>query len=107
MLGRTRGTGLRIAVGTDECHGRLWFEMQLLHEVGYEPLEAISAATSSGAELLGVADRVGTLEPGKLADVIAVPGDPLADLTRIRDVTTVLKGGVAQPYDSKGAGHAP
>jgi imidazolonepropionase-like amidohydrolase len=107
MLGRTRGTGLPIAVGTDECHGRLWFEMQLLREVGYEPLEAIRAATASGADLLGIADRVGTLEPGKLADVIAVPGDPVDDLTRIRDVTTVLKGGVPQPADTLGAVHGP
>jgi imidazolonepropionase-like amidohydrolase len=93
MLGRTRGTGLPIAVGTDECHGRLWFEMQLLREVGYEPLEAIRAATASGADLLGIADRVGTLEPGKLADVIAVPGDPLQDITVTQDVRFVMKGG--------------
>jgi imidazolonepropionase-like amidohydrolase len=105
MLARTRGTGLRIAVGTDECHGRLWFEMQLLHEVGYEPLEAISAATASGADLLGFADRVGTLEVGKLADVIAIPGDPLADLRRIEQVGTVLKGGVPQPADEPEAIH--
>jgi len=101
MLGRTRGTGLRIAVGTDECHGRLWFEMQLLHEIGYEPMEAILAATSSGADLLGVGDRVGTLQPGKLADVIAIPGDPLADLTLIQRVGAVLKGGVPQPHDAR------
>jgi len=107
MLARTRGTGLPIAVGTDECHGRLWFEMQLLHEVGYTPLEAISAGTSSGAELLGLADRLGTIEPGKLADIIEIPGDPLADLTRIKDVVTVLKGGVPQPADSTGAVHGP
>jgi imidazolonepropionase-like amidohydrolase len=81
--------------------------MQLLREVGYEPLEAIRAATGSGADLLGIADRVGTLEPGKLADVIAVPGDPVDDLTRIRDVTTVLKGGVPQPADTLGAVHGP
>jgi len=99
MLSRTRGTGLKIAVGTDECHGRLWFEMQLLHEVGYDPLEAIAAATSSGADLLGIADRVGTLEAGKLADIIAIPGDPLLDLTLIEQVSAVLKGGVAQPAD--------
>jgi imidazolonepropionase-like amidohydrolase len=99
MLARTRGTGLKLAVGTDECHGRLWFEMQLLREVGYEPLEAISAATSSGADLLGIADRVGTLEAGKLADVISVPGDPLADLSLLRQIGAVLKGGVPQPSD--------
>ncbi len=105
MLGRTRGSGLKLAVGTDECHARLWFEMQLLREVGYEPLEVIAMATSGGADLLGVTDRVGTLAPGMLADIIEVPGDPLADLTLLAKVGAVLKGGIAQPADSPGAEH--
>lgn len=101
MLSRTVGSGLKIAVGTDENHGKLWFEIQLLHEVGYEPLAAIAAATSAAADLLGLADRIGTIEPGKVADVIQVDGDPLSDLTRLKDVRAVLKGGVAQPTDGR------
>ena len=47
------------------------------------PMQAIQAATRVGAELLGWEDRIGTVEPGKLADLVAVPGDPLADLSRL------------------------
>ncbi|HUG47356.1 MAG TPA: amidohydrolase family protein [Candidatus Limnocylindria bacterium] len=101
MLGRTVGSGLKVAVGTDECHGQLWFEMQLLREVGYDPLTVVSIATSSGAELLGLADRLGTLEAGKTADVIRVPADPLADFAALRGVSAVLKAGVAQPLDGR------
>ncbi len=103
LLAQTVGSGLKVAVGTDENHGKLWFEINLLNEVGYEPLAAIAAATSSAAELLGLADRIGTLEPGKVADVIQVEGDPLADLTGLRKVRAVLKDGVAQPLDAQAA----
>lgn len=99
MLAGTVGSGLKVVMGTDENHGNLWFEMQLLREVGYDPLEVISAATCRGAELLGIGDQVGTLAPGKAADVIAVPGDPLDDLLAFKSVANVLKGGVAQPHD--------
>jgi imidazolonepropionase-like amidohydrolase len=101
MLSRTAGSGLKVAVGTDENHGQLWFEIQLLSEVGYEPLDAIAAATSRAADLLGLADRLGTIEPGKVADVIQVRGDPIPDLSCLKEVATVLKGGVPQPTDGQ------
>jgi imidazolonepropionase-like amidohydrolase len=61
---------------------------------GVRPLDVLRAATTGGAELLGLAGRVGSLAPGKQADLIAVPGDPLADLTVLEHVRFVMKGGV-------------
>jgi len=58
------------------------------------PAQAIEAATKSASELLGMQDRVGTVEPGKLADIVAVPGDPLADISAMEKVEFVMKGGV-------------
>ena len=60
---------------------------------GMTPLEAIQAATLHGADLMGWSDRVGTLEKGKLADVIAVAGDPLANVRLLEHVSFVMKGG--------------
>jgi len=60
---------------------------------GTTPLQAIQAATVNAADLLGWADRVGALEPGKFADVIAVMGDPLQDVTVLEHVGFVMKGG--------------
>jgi imidazolonepropionase-like amidohydrolase len=60
---------------------------------GETPMQAIQAATVNAADLLGWADKVGALEPGKYADVIAVPGDPLQDITVLEHVAFVMKGG--------------
>jgi imidazolonepropionase-like amidohydrolase len=57
------------------------------------PIEALKSATATDAELLGIAQKVGTLEKGKLADVIAVPGDPTADITATERVSFVMKEG--------------
>lgn len=62
-------------------------------EAGMTPLEIIHAATRNAAELLGMQDRIGTLEPGKLADIIAVPGDPLKDVRALEHAKFVMKGG--------------
>lgn len=62
-------------------------------EAGMTPMEIIHAATRNAAELLGMQDRVGTLEVGKLADVIAVPGDPMKDIRALEHVKFVMKGG--------------
>jgi imidazolonepropionase-like amidohydrolase len=64
-------------------------------------LEALSAGTANAADLCGIADRVGTLEVGKLADLIAVPGDPLTDFQRLADVRLVMKGGQVE-FDTDG-----
>lgn len=90
--------GLNVAVGTDSGtpfnpHGRVWKEVELLVDVGLEPAGALVAATRKGAECLGIADRIGTLEAGKRADMVAVEGDPLADLGALRDVRLVCKAG--------------
>ncbi len=88
--------GVKIAFGTDQGvgpHGDNAKEFQYMVEGGMPPLEAIRAATLYGATVMGWADRLGTIEPGKLADVIAVPGDPLRDITVMMRVSFVMKDG--------------
>jgi len=87
--------GVRIAVGTDAPaipHGRNANELVALVSRGMSPLAVLRAATVTAAELIDVTDR-GRLAEGLLADVIAVPGDPLQDITVTRDVRFVMKGG--------------
>lgn len=67
--------------------------MAVFVEAGLTPMRAIQSATRVAAELLRWDDRLGTLEPGKLADVIAVPGDPLADIRALERVSMVMIGG--------------
>ena len=62
-------------------------------DLGMSPIDALKSATANDAELLGIAQKVGTLEKGKLADVIAVPGDPTADITATERVSFVMKEG--------------
>jgi imidazolonepropionase-like amidohydrolase len=88
--------GVRIGFGTDAGvypHGMNATEFQLMVEHGMKPLDALKAATSADAELLGLADRIGTIEAGKLADVIAVPGDPTQDIRQTSKVKFVMKEG--------------
>ena len=68
-------------------------------DAGMKPAEALRAATSVNAELLGLQDSLGTLEAGKLADVVAVPGDPLQDIRRTQQVFFVMKEGVVYRND--------
>ena len=65
-----------------------------MEELDVRPIEAIRTATVNAAELIGIDDRAGTLEPGKWADVIAVAGNPLENITLLEDVRFVMKGGV-------------
>lgn len=88
--------GVNIAFGTDcgVCpHGSNAKEFLYMVEGGMPPMEAIQSATSVAAQLLGIKDETGTLEPGKQADLIAVPRDPIRDVTVLQEVSFVMKGG--------------
>ncbi len=88
--------GVRIAMGSDSSvipHGTNAREISWMARNGMTPLQAIQASTVRAAELLGWSDRVGSIAPGKYADLIAVAGDPLADATRLESVRFVMKGG--------------
>jgi imidazolonepropionase-like amidohydrolase len=89
--------GVRIMFGTDASvfpHGLNAREFQYMVEGGMPPMEAIKAATMVPAKFLKIDDRLGSVEKGKLADIIAVPGDPLADITALQRVSFVMKDGV-------------
>jgi imidazolonepropionase-like amidohydrolase len=99
-LERAHRAGVTIAAGSDAGflvnHGENACELEELVKGGFTPNEAIRAATGSAAKLLGLSEKIGTLEPGKLADVIVVAGDPLADITvlqRQECITHVFKDG--------------
>jgi imidazolonepropionase-like amidohydrolase len=95
-LERAVPAGVRIAFGTDagvSLHGRNADEFELMVAHGMTPATAIQAATVNAADLLGLADQVGSLEPGKRADLIAVSGDPLSDVTVLKQVQFVMKEG--------------
>jgi imidazolonepropionase-like amidohydrolase len=88
--------GVKIAFGTDagvSLHGRNADEFELMVKHGMTPAQAIVAATRNAADLLGLSDRIGSLEPGKEADLIAVRGDPLQDVAVLKQVDLVMKGG--------------
>jgi imidazolonepropionase-like amidohydrolase len=102
MFRRAAAKGVVIAFGTDVGvgdHGTNAREFRLMVEGGLSPLQALKAATSVDADLLGIAAETGTLESGKLADVVAVPGDPLADITVTERVLFVMKEGVVHRND--------
>ena len=89
-------SGVKIAFGTDAAvypHGQNAHEFAVMVKLGLTPLQAIQTSTVSAADLIGWSDRVGTLEPGKFADLIAVSGDPIADVTVLENVKFVMKGG--------------
>jgi imidazolonepropionase-like amidohydrolase len=88
--------GVKIAFGTDagvSKHGRNADEFEALVKYGMPPAEAIKAATVNAADLLGLSAEIGTLEPGKRADLIAVSGDPLSDVAVLKRVGFVMKDG--------------
>ncbi|QNA85628.1 amidohydrolase family protein [Sphingomonas sp. So64.6b] len=95
---RAIAAGVRIAFGTDtgvSRHGDNAQEFALMVRAGMTPAGAIRAATIDAADLLGRKDQLGSLEPGKFADIIAVTGDPLVDVTRLEQVDFVMRHGVA------------
>ena len=89
--------GVKIAYGTDSGvypHGLNARQLPYMVRYGMTPMQAIQSATISGAQLLGWEDRVGSIAPGRYADIVAVEGDALADLARFEKVGFVMKGGV-------------
>jgi imidazolonepropionase-like amidohydrolase len=98
--------GVKVAFGTDAAvypHGLNAHEFAVMVKLGMTPLGAIQAATLNAADLLGWSDRVGSIEPGHFADLVAVDGDPLQDVTVLEKVKVVMKGGEVV----KGASPAP
>jgi imidazolonepropionase-like amidohydrolase len=94
---RAHKGGVKIAFGTDSGvsrHGENAREFELLVKAGLSPMEAIRAATVSAADHLGKSDLIGSLAPGKAADLVAVTGDPLADISELLDIDFVMKDGV-------------
>ena len=98
---RAKDLGIRMCPGGDfgfawNPHGEYAKDIQVFVDViGFTPLEAITCATRNGAELMRMQDRIGTLAPGKLADLVIVDGDPLRDIAILQDRSrlTVMKGG--------------
>ena len=91
--------GVKIAFGTDSAvtkHGDNGDEFVFMVENGMTPMQAIYAATVSAADLIGRSESLGTIEPGKLADIIAVDDDPLADISSLENVSVVIKDGVLE-----------
>jgi imidazolonepropionase-like amidohydrolase len=94
---RAYHAGVKIAFGTDQGvapHGENAKEFIYMVEAGMPPMKAIQSATLEAAKLLGVEKDLGTVEAGKYADLVAVPGDPLADIKLMTNVTFVMKAGV-------------
>src|SRR6266853_4330672 len=88
--------GVKIGLGTDAAvypHGRNAEEFHQMVDLGMKPIDALKAGTSSDADLLGLANKIGTLELGKLADVVAVPGDPSQNIRQTEHVFFVMKEG--------------
>jgi imidazolonepropionase-like amidohydrolase len=90
-----KNAGGRVAVGDDagyiyKLYGFAWVrELELLQEAGFHPLEVVRAATLSGAELLGMSDRIGSVEVGKVADLVIVPQNPLANFKVLYGTGTI------------------
>jgi len=94
--------GVNIGLGTDAAvypHGRNGEEFHQMTDLGMKPIDALKAGTSSDAKLLGIADRTGTLDVGKLADVVAVPGDPTQNIRATEHVFFVMKEGIVYKND--------
>ena len=98
-LGRALRAGVMIALGSDAgnagmLHGATVLrELQLMNEAGMTPMQVLVAATRNGAEVIGREEELGTLEAGKLADIIIVNGDPLQDLSALGNIELVVKNG--------------
>jgi imidazolonepropionase-like amidohydrolase len=98
------GSGVKVAFGTDAAvypHGLNAHEFNVYVRMGMTPIQAIQTATVNAADLLGWSDRIGTLEVGKFADIVAVSGDPTKDVTTLEHPVFVMKGGVVYRNENK------
>jgi imidazolonepropionase-like amidohydrolase len=86
--------GVKIAYGTDIGEGDHAREFALMNQAGMTPAEEIFAATRNAADLIGASDRIGSIQPGRYADIVGVAGDPLTDIGAFENVTFVMKDGV-------------
>jgi imidazolonepropionase-like amidohydrolase len=89
-------SGVAVAMGTDAAvgpHGKQALEFELMVKYGMAPAQALLAGTAAGAELLGIAEDTGTLQPGRSADILAVPGNVLADIAALEHPVLVMKAG--------------
>jgi imidazolonepropionase-like amidohydrolase len=96
--------GVKIAFGTDAGvypHGQNAREFQYMVEAGMPPMEAILAATRGAADLLGQSAVLGSIQPGRFADIVAVKGDPVADIKLLQSISFVMKGGKVYKRDGR------
>jgi imidazolonepropionase-like amidohydrolase len=96
MFKKAYAAGVKVAFGTDSGvsnHGENAREFGYMVDAGMPPMEAILAATRGAADLIGASDRIGSIQAGRYADIIAVAGNPLTDISELRRVTFVMKGG--------------
>jgi imidazolonepropionase-like amidohydrolase len=101
-VARLRDLGARLVCGSDCGWGystfdETWLELDALVEAGLAPVSALAAATGTAAEMLGLAERIGTIQPGATADLLAVEGDPTVDIRALQRVLAVWSGGARVP----------
>ena len=97
-------SGVKVAFGTDAAvypHGLNAHEFNVYVQMGMTPIQSIQTATVNAADLLGWSDRIGTLDLGKFADIVAVSGDPTKDVTTLEHPVFVMKGGVVYRNETK------
>ncbi|HET8676820.1 MAG TPA: amidohydrolase family protein [Blastocatellia bacterium] len=103
-FGRAYRGGVKVAFGTDAGvveHGKNAKEFEYMVEAGMPPIEAILSATRSGADLIGRPSDIGSIQAGRYADIVAVKGDPLADIKLLQNVSFVMKAGQVYKSDGK------
>lgn len=101
-VARAYREGVKVALGTDAGvypHGLNAGEFWSMVQLGLTPVQSLQAGTVNAADLMGWSDRIGAIEPGKYADIVAVNGDPLSDITVLQHVDFVMKGGVVYKGD--------
>jgi imidazolonepropionase-like amidohydrolase len=96
-FGRAHKAGVKVAFGTDVgvgAHGTNALEFVYMHEAGMSPEDCLKTATVNAADLIGISDTLGTIEPGKIADLVGLDSDPMEDVTAYQRVVFVMKDGV-------------